>query len=88
MKKTNKKRNYTKKIDIKIRLKKTNKNRECTKEYRKNQSKKVLKKLKENNKLKRVEVDVITSFIKEEVYIQVYIDNNYDSAEDWVIGFR
>ena len=88
MKKTNKKRNYTKKIDIKIRLKKTNKNRECTKEYRKNQSKKVLKKLKENNKLKRVEVDVITSFIKEEVYIQVYIDNNYDSAEDRVIGFR
>ena len=88
MKKTNKKRNYTKKIDIKIRLKKTNKNRECTKEYRKNQSKKVLKKLKENNKLKRVEVDVITSFIKEEVYIQVYTDNNYDSAEDRVIGFR
>ena len=48
----------------------------------------MLKKLKENNKLKRVEVDVITSFIKEEVYIQVYIDNNYDSAEDRVIGFR
>ena len=48
----------------------------------------MLKKLKENNTLKRVEVDVITSFIKEEVYIQVYIDNNYDSAEDRVIGFR
>ena len=48
----------------------------------------MLKKLKENNKLKRVEVDVITSFIKEEVYIQVYTDNNYDSAEDRVIGFR
>ena len=46
------------------------------------------KEIIENNKLKRVEVDVITSFIKEEVYIQVYIDNNHDSAEDRVIGFR
>ena len=31
------------------------------------------KEIIENNKLKRVEVDVITSFIKEEVYIQVYL---------------
>ena len=34
------------------------------KEYRKNQSSNVLKKTKENNKLKSVEVDVVTKIIK------------------------
>ena len=43
------------------------KKREYMKEYRKNQSNSVLKKIKENNELKSVEVDVVTNFIFDEV---------------------
>ena len=48
-------------------MKTNKKKREYMKEYRKNQSNSVLKKIKENNKLKSVEVDVVTNFIKDEV---------------------
>ena len=36
-------------------------------EYKKNRSNNVLKTLKENSELKRVEIDVVTNFIKQEV---------------------
>ena len=48
-----------------ICLKKTNKKKKkYMKECRKNQSSNVLKKTKENNKLKSVEVDLVTKIIK------------------------
>ena len=54
--------------------------------------KNVLKKTKENNVLKRFEVDVVTSFIKYEVEsfsdAEIYTDDDDDSEEDGVIGFR
>ena len=50
-----------------------------------------IKKIKENNELKRVEVDVLTPFIKHEVEsfpaAEVYTDDN-DYEEDRVLGFR
>ena len=49
------------------------------------------RKLKKDNQLKSVEVDVVTDFVKDEVEsfsIADYIDDNDDSEEDRVIGFR
>ena len=65
------------------------KHREYMKEYRKIRFNKVLKKLKENNELKSVEVDVVTSLIKDEVegffYAEIYTDDN---SEAEVSGFK
>ena len=41
--------------------------RKYMEEYKKNRSNNVLKTLKENSELKRVEIDVVTNFIKQEV---------------------
>ena len=50
-----------------------------------------MKKIKENNELKSVEVDVLTPFIKDEVEsfptAEVYTDDN-DYEEDRVVGCR
>ena len=68
------------------------------KEYRKNQSNNVLNNIKENNKLKFVEVVVVTNFIKDEVESFFDIDNVFvdddddieaDDDEQYnIIGFR
>ena len=59
------------------------KKRKNTWKNKKNQSNNGLKKIKENDELKRVEVDVIPNFIKDEVEIysvaEVYTDD--DKAE-------
>ena len=72
--------NNTKKICVKRTNKKKRKN---TWKNKKNQSNNGLKKIKENDELKRVEVDVIPNFIKDEVEIysvaEVYTDD--DKAE-------
>ena len=50
------------------------------------------KKLKQDNDCKTTEVIAITNFIKDELesfsYLEVYIDHDYDSDADRVIGFR
>ena len=65
-------------------------------EYRKNQYNNLLKKLKENDELKSVEVNLVTNFIKDKVEsssdAEVYTDDDYDyddddSEEDRIIGF-
>ena len=68
------------------------------KEYRKNKSNNVLNNIKENNKLKFVEVVVVTNFIKDEVESFFDIDNVFvdddddidaDDDEQYnIIGFR
>ena len=72
------------------------KKKEYMEEYRKNQHNNLLKKLKENDKLKSVEVNLVTNFIKDKVEsssdAEVYTDDNYDyddddSEEDRIIGF-
>ena len=59
-------------------------------EYQKDRSNNDLKNLKENNKLKRVKVDVVTNCFKDEEEnlsdFTVYTDD--DSVGDRVIGFR
>ena len=61
------KKNAEKNTD-KIFLKKTNiKKKEFLKEFLKSQSNNVLKKIKENNKLKSFEVDVGANFIKDDI---------------------
>ena len=59
-------------------------------EYQKDRSNNDLKNLKENNKLKRVKVDVVTNCFKDEEEnlsdSTVYTDD--DSVGDRVIGFR
>ena len=59
-------------------------------EYQKDRSNNDLKNLKENNKLKRVKVDVVTNCLKDEEEnlfdSTVYTDD--DSVGDRVIGFR
>ena len=59
-------------------------------EYQKDQSNNDLKNLKENNKLKRVKVYVVTNCFKDEEEnlsdSTVYTDD--DSVGDRVIGFR
>ena len=57
----------TEKITDKICLKKTDKKRKTIWKNTKTYSKNVPKKIIENNELKRVEVDVITNFIKSKV---------------------
>lgn len=54
-----------------------------------------MKKIKENDELKTVEVNVVTNFIKDEVEslsdAEVYTDDDNDDddfEEDRVIGFR
>ena len=86
------KKNAEKNTD-KIFLKKTNiKKKEFLKEFLKSQSNNVLKKIKENNKLKSFEVDVDANFIKDDIErfsnANVFSDDNYDSEEAKVIGFR
>ena len=55
-------------------------------EYRKNQYNNLLKKLKENDELKSVEVNLVTNFIKDKVEsssdAEVYIDDDYDYDDD------
>ena len=86
------KKNAEKNTD-KIFLKKTNiKKKEFLKEFLKSQSNNVLKKIKENNKLKSFEVDVGANFMKDGIErfsnANVFSDDNYDSEEAKVIGFR
>ena len=50
------------------------------KEYRKNQTKNVLKKIKENNELRSIEVDTVTKFIKDEVESSSDVDT--DDGDD------
>lgn len=61
------------------------------KEYRKSHSKNVLE-ITRNNELKNVEIDVITNFIKDKVESssdeEIYTDDDGDSEENKVIGFR
>lgn len=62
------------------------------KEYERNQSNNELQKIKENNELRSVEMDVVTKFIKDEVEIlsdiEVYTDYDNNSENHRVIGFR
>ena len=62
------------------------------KEYRKNYSNNVSKKTKENQELKNIEVGMVTNFIKNKIEslsdADVYTDDDYDSEEDKIIGFR
>lgn len=62
------------------------------KEYRKNYSNNVSKKTKENHELKNIEVGMVTNFIKNKIEslsdADVYTDDDYDSEEDKIIGFR
>ena len=62
------------------------------KKRKKNQSNKTLKKIKENNDLKSVEVDLFTNFVKDEVKCfsdpEVCSDHDDDPEEYRVIGFR
>ena len=55
-------------------------------EYRKNQYNNLLKKLKENDELKSVEVNLVTNFIKDKVesssVAEVYTDDDYDYDDD------
>ena len=69
------------------------KHKEYMKESTKKRSINVLKKSKEINALKRVEVDAVTDFIKDEIGhlfdAEVFTDDNdYKSEEDGVNGFR
>ena len=61
------------------------------KEYRKSHSKNVLE-ITRNNELKNVEIDVITNFMKDKVESssdeEIYTDDDGDSEENKVIGFR
>ena len=62
------------------------------KKQKKYYSNNVLRKIKENNELKNVEVDLLTTFIKGEVErfsdAEVYNDDVYDSEKDKVTVFR
>ena len=66
------------------------KHKEYMKKYRKNQFNNVLKKIKDNNELKSIGVNVVTNFIKDEVKsfsnADVYTDDG-DSEEEST-GFR
>ena len=62
------------------------KKKEYMKEYRKNQSKNLLKKrkTKQNKKLKSIEVNKVTNFIKDEVerFSDAEVCGEHDSEED------
>ena len=72
------------------------KRNEDTREYRKNQYNNALKKLKENDGLKGVDVDVVINFIKDiidifydaEVYTDDDDDDDDDSKKDSFIGSK
>ena len=67
------------------------KRNEDTREYRKNQYSNALKKLKENDGLKGVDVDVVINFIKDIFYdAEVYTDDgdDDDSKKDSFIGSK
>ena len=58
-----------------------------------NQSNNVLKKIKENSKLKSFELDVVPDFMEDEMEtfsndVDVDIDENDDHEQDTFIGFR
>ena len=55
------------------------KQRKYVKEHRRNKSRNVLKKIKENNQLKSVKVNVVTNFIKYKVEI---VSNDHADADD------
>ena len=61
-------------------------------EYRKKQSNNVLMKVKEKDELKRVEDNVVTKFIREEVESYISddsdVDDNVDVEQDKITGFR
>lgn len=68
-------------------------------EYRKNQSKNVFKRVKEDDELKSVEEDLVTNFIKDEVerstdgdFDDANVDNDDDvvdnDEQDRITGFK
>ena len=61
-------------------------------EYRKKQSNNVLMKVKEKDELKRVEDNVVTKFIREDVESYISDDSdvhdNVDIEQDKITGFR
>ena len=63
-----------------------------TRQYWRNWFNNLLKKIKEKNELKSVEVDVISNLVKDDVEIDVDFDDDDDDDddddEDWVIRFR
>ena len=60
--------------------------KEYLKEYRKSQSNNVFKKIKKNDDLKSVEVNMVTKLIKDEV--ESSIDDDNHDGQNKIIGFR